>query len=717
LGWVNLSLLEAQEYTLNQLLSNTQFAYRVPLYQRPYAWEEDQWKELYDDIKNLGNDNSHFLGSFVLVPDPEKIGKGLDYFHIVDGQQRLATILIWLSVIRDIASNVQEEGIASHIENTFLFSRELRENKRVKIPKLKLGILDGDAFNRVLENKKKEYEHLIFDCYNFFRERTTTDDIWPLIDQVSIVSINTHNYFNAFRLFETMNDRGLELSAADLIKNYILMNVSDNSQIFDNTVSEWNEMYEKVRDLEPVTFIRRYFLSNYKGVTSEARLYEELKNKFDDKSPDQILDFVKKLNYNAEIYNKIFEANFSSDELNEKLEKLRLVEVAPSYTLLLKILPLYIDGKVSDRDIIDVMDLIENFHIRWGMCDVSTNRLNPIYNELCMEIPKLDPKYIVDHIKRTFTTNIARNADDSLFKKSFTSKNLTGSQKRTKYILWRLSIPTGETNLNLNQIQTEHIMPQRLSNQWIQYLKEDTKLSDEEIRAIKKDKSNLIGNLTIIKGDWNQRMSNRPFEEKKESYAQSEFDLNQDLVNNYDEWNFDTIDRRGEYLADLALTVWPWDYSKTKVTNRRFWITSIKDKENLSKEERLYNLVGKGRYVFSDNTPGRKQIKPGDYICFYLKEVGVAATAEVTSYPDNDPKNIIEKYEAYPWFFKLKNVEIFLDNPIIINKESKNKLKWFEDKDPNYTIGLFLSWTHDLPEQDFKMLTENKQDTQTPLSF
>ena len=102
--------------------------------------------------------------------------------------------------------------------------------------------------------------------------------MWQIIlNNISIVHINAFNHFNAFRLFETLNDRGLELSAADLIKNFLLMKVSKDEEALNDVINQWNEMYDKVRDREPVKFIRRYFLANYKGKISESRLYEEVR--------------------------------------------------------------------------------------------------------------------------------------------------------------------------------------------------------------------------------------------------------------------------------------------------------------------------------------------------------------------------------------------------------------------------------------------------------
>ncbi|MDF2958174.1 MAG: DNAse/DNA nickase [Candidatus Alkanophagales archaeon MCA70_species_1] len=547
--------IEATEVKLQLLLSNAQEAYKVPLYQRPYAWSRDQWEDLFEDLNSLRPNDVHFLGSIVVVPESEH-RFGVNYFQVVDGQQRLATILIWLSAIRDIAKENGNNELANYLTETFLFARELESGRQRKIPKLQLGQLDNDAFRRVLEGKSKDYNHLIFECYKYFKNKTNNEKMWQiLLNNVSIIHINASNHFNAFRLFETLNDRGLELSAADLIKNFLLMKVSSKEEIFNDTISQWNEMYEKVRDKEPVKFIRRYMLSNYKGRISESRLYEEVRKKLENKNPEKIYDFVKDLNDNAIVYKKIFECSFSQDKINKKLEELHLVEVAPSFTLLLKIMPHLGNKKISKEDVLEIMEMIESFHIRWGVCGQSTSRLDKIYNDICIELKDKQPQEFKEIIKNKLLQEIKNNADDEIFRRNFSQRAFKPNETRTKYILWKLSKPTGETALNIREIQTEHVMPQTLSDEWIEYLKRKTSKTEEEIRALHRENLNRIGNLTIIKGEWNISMSNRLFSEKKEDYRKSEFQITKEL-SNHDEWTFKKIDKRSKQLAEEACKIW-----------------------------------------------------------------------------------------------------------------------------------------------------------------
>lgn len=559
-----MSFIEAKEVSMRQALSNAQEAYRVPLYQRPYTWNRDQWEELYDDVAQLGDDDSHFLGSIVVVPERSH-RLGVNYFQTVDGQQRLATILILLSAVRDLAQERMVEGLPEHINNTFLYAKDWQEGREISIPKLQLGRLDKEAFDIVLTNGSRVYSHPVFDCYEFFRSRIEEDDLESLrrklLNQISLVHINAFTHFNAFRLFETLNDRGLELSAADLIKNFLLMTVSEVEGVFDKTINEWNEMYEKVRDKEPVKFIRRYMLSSFKGRISERKLYEGIRDRIEKETWDheKILEFTRDVNRKATLYKKIHEASFSSLDINEKLQELQLIEVEPSYTLLLRILPLCDDNILGKEDVLRIMKMVEIFHIRWGICGQSTSSLDALYNQICDDLSTLGSgDDILKAVKNTFSREINSNVADEMFRRSFMSRKFRSNEKRTKYILWKLSGPTGETTINIQEVQTEHIMPQTLSRQWMNYLRERTNKNEEQIAALHQEHLHKIGNLTIIKGKWNTAMSNNPFDQKKENYEKSEFAMTCGL-SKHNKWTFEDIQNRCRKLAGAALDIWRWE--------------------------------------------------------------------------------------------------------------------------------------------------------------
>jgi len=480
-----MSFIDANEISLEKLLNQPAEVFKLPLYQRPYAWTKDQWTDLLEDVLSLSENDIHFFGAIVVVPTQEAT-QGLKSFYVIDGQQRLATILIWLSAIRDRIKG-KNKGLVTHINKNFLFSNTFWDNRPITYPKFELGEYDNKHLKNILEGNIKVDVHPIDECYDFFKNAKYPEDIWQIIiNNIFVVYINAFNYFNAFKLFETLNDRGLELSAADLIKNYLLMNTSTNKEIFNDCIYEWEDMYQKIRDKSPVKFIRRYMLANYKGKFSESNLYKHVRNRLENNIPDQYLQFAKELNFSSSIYKKIFESSFNDKKINKKLDELKTVEVSPSFTLLIKIMPLYEENKIPRENILKVLEMIETFHIRWGVCGQSTGRLDQIYNEICSGLEQKNPVEYLDYIEGKLSRYVKENVDDEIFKRNFASRNYKFGEQRTKYILWKLNdpTPTGETILDINEIETEHIMPQTLSAEWFDYLQGQTGLDKNQINAL-----------------------------------------------------------------------------------------------------------------------------------------------------------------------------------------------------------------------------------------
>jgi uncharacterized protein with ParB-like and HNH nuclease domain len=552
--------MDVQEISLGRLLELSD-VYKIPEYQRPYSWNVEQWEDLFNDIKELNENEVHFLGSIIVVPEgSHKLG--INYFNIVDGQQRLATLLTLLIAIRDLAKEKGNNNLANHINNKYLYSVIYRDNQEKKESKLILGKQDNNVFQKILEGEKGDENHLIYNCYKFFREKILKEDLdlGKIFDKIRenivLVHINTFTVFNAFRLFETLNDRGLELSATDLIKTYILNKVSNATDIFNNIIEDWNEMYEKIKDKDPVKFIRRYMLSKYAGKFSEKKLYEDVRLKLENKTPQEVSNFISELNNYATIYKKIYDCDFSDDSINKRLKELQMVEVSPSFTLLLKIMPYFENKRMEKDDVLEIMDMIEVFHIRWGICNQATSRLDRIYNEICLELNNKESKEFKNVIAKKLYEEIKNNVNDEIFKVNFCMRDFAPNQSRTKYILWKLSQPTGETILNVKEIETDHILPQKLNNNWKDYLISKG-YNEDEINKLHREYVNKIGNLTIIKGGWNKAMSNKLFVDKKQHYQNSEISITKDLTK-FTDWTFEEIKARTEELAKKALNIWKW---------------------------------------------------------------------------------------------------------------------------------------------------------------
>ena len=419
-----MKFLDAHEITMQNLLLDKNRAYKVPIYQRPYVWNEEQWQELYDDLLGLTDSDVHFLGSVVVVTDL-KTTAAVEYYQVVDGQQRLATILVWLAAVRDALKERGETELADYLTG-FLFITQYSDGQFTKIPKLTLGEFDNPLFQDILDGSSPDQnDSLLVKCYSYYRSKIEGDILSGLLNKISIVHINVFSHLNAFRLFDTLNDRGLELSSVDLVKNFLLMKVSGEREVFDEIVFLWNEMFTRIRDKDPVKFLRRYVLSRFKGKVPEARLYEKIMIALAHAEPADIKAFTADLAEKAGVYDKIVRANFASDAVNRRLRDLHLVEVTPSYSLLLLVFSAF-DGaghRVSEEDVCAILSAVEAFHIRWGISGRFTGNLDQIYNAMCLELIGHDPSQYREFIKNTLAEELLESGiDDKTFARNFITR-------------------------------------------------------------------------------------------------------------------------------------------------------------------------------------------------------------------------------------------------------------------------------------------------------
>ena len=562
-------IIDANELTIEGLLNRSAEAYRVPRHQRQFEWTKEQWNDLWEDVHIGQIDESHFLGSIVVIPEG-RASVEINYYEVNDGQQRLTTILVLLSAIRDRAEELKNDEFAKHIAEHYLTANYFEGGSKKIVPKMTLGKLDNEEFGAILGGKLQHEAragHRIFECYNYFKSQIdgyNLDELENLkkriVNKIIVVHINVADQFNAFRLFETLNDRGLALSAVDLIKNHLLMRAASTSvgddAVVDTIVEEWQEMYEKIREYDPVIFFHRFMLSEYPGKISAKQLYEVIKQKASNEKWDAkyIYEFTNKLKRAATIYTELIDANIGNTKINRRLSDIKLFEAGPSYTLLLKITPLFKSGLLDETQYLKIIDLIELFHMRWGITGQSTSRLTEIYNRMCTKIVSVDAGEISNMIESEYLS-WASSIKDSIFHAAFQEAFGKPADTRTKFIIWKLGNPAGEISLNFDEVHTEHIMPQTLSDEWFSVLEKSSELDKDGVTKTHDLLVNTIGNFALIKGEWNISMSNRVYSEKVKHYINSEIGSTKELANRK-EWVFDDVVNRTKELADKAIQIW-----------------------------------------------------------------------------------------------------------------------------------------------------------------
>jgi len=546
--------IEANEMSVMRLFTGSSEQYIIPVYQRRYLWGKDQWDDLWSDILNMEGDDDHFLGSVVVINPQHSVD--INQFEIVDGQQRLTTLSLLIAALRDRLLELggdQEkamgEGLYDYLHSSSMFKKGL--------PKLIPGKMDKDDFIAIIDQKMKSVEESnMLEAYTFFKSKFegVTDLVTlgtKILGALKVVLIQVVSHKDAFRLFETLNDRGLSLSAADLIKNYILSKASRTSEDqLDEIVQMWDEIVELITGLDHLRFFRQVLLSKIEGVFSFNKLYDRYKKVVDD--TELIPSFVEELKEYALLYHQICKAETPSAAVNEKLRALHAVGAATSYTLLLQLLK----HQVAEKQLLSILLTIETFALRRAICSWSTNNLDPIFNHLANNAP-MDAgcaAYVRDYLMKPEHVPSDAEFIINLQNKSFRQDD------QCKYMLERLEdyhadFSKEKTIADRSLVHIEHIMPKTIKSKsskkefgdWEEYLGVEIAQHGAFV--------NKLGNLTLLGSSLNISASNNPFEEKKKNYEKSVILMTKQLTN-MEKWDLAAIQTRTETLVTIAAGIW-----------------------------------------------------------------------------------------------------------------------------------------------------------------
>ncbi len=593
---------------------NNQFV--IPIYQRVYSWEKEQCEQLWDDIIKIGgNDkmNGHFIGSILYVLDGNTHSSPL---LIIDGQQRLTTITLLFIALRDHLSEeveILEKFSRQKIQNRYLINSDKDGDKKFR---LILSESDKDTLLSLIdENKRKPSEpsSKIMENFKLFEEwiRKNTDKLETIfkgLDKLMIVWIALKKEKDDPQLiFESMNSKGVELTQADLIRNYIVMETEvEKQEDFYNQY--WRAMEENFKQSEKQSkredlfnkFVRHYLTIKTGKIPNEKRVYEAFKD-YQQKEGIEIEDLLKDLQKYCGYFCQIAFKKEADKDLNKALSFLVDVEMDVVYPLLLELYSDYSDGVLSKQDFTSIIYLTESYLCRRAVCGLGTNSLNKVFPSFTK---KIDKKQYLKSVEEHFgsLTGNQKFPNDFEFKDSFITKELYHQKKTEKVFNFLKRLENFDTKepVNTQECTIEHIMPKTLNLEWKRDL-------GENFQAIHDKYLHTIGNLTLT--GYNQEYSNNSFQEKRDmekGFKQSPLKLNQSLKD-LESFGEKEIEKRANDLADWALKI--WTYPKLDAET----LEKYKPKKD-KKEKKVYDL---SFYKFSSNSRElfdilRKEIKALD---------------------------------------------------------------------------------------------------------
>ncbi len=528
---------------------NNQFV--IPIYQRLYSWKKEQCEQLWDDIIKIGgNDkmNGHFIGSILYVR--------VDATHsspllIIDGQQRLTTITLLFIALRNHSS---DEVKCKEIESYLINSNKDGDKKF----RLILSESDKDTLLFLIDkNKRKPSEpsSKIMENFKLFEKwiSENTDKLETIfkgLDKLMIVWIALEKGKDDSQLiFESMNSKGIELTQADLIRNYIIMETEVEKQ--ENFYNQyWRAMEEDFKQNETLfnQFVRHYLTIKAREIPNINKVYEAFKD-YQQKEGIEIEDLLKDLQKYCGYFCQIVFKKETDKDLNKALGFLVDLKMDVIYPLLLELYSDYSDGVLSKQDFIPIIYLIESYICRRAVCGLGTNSLNKVFPSFTNHIQKDEYfKSLKAHFG--YLTEKQRFPNNDEFKKLFITIDFY-KFKKNKYFLERLENFDTKEPVDTQKCNIEHIMPQTLTPKWQRDL-------GENFEAIHDKYLHTIGNLTLT--GYNQEYSNNSFQEKRDmekGFKQSPLRLNQSLKD-LESFGEKEIEKRANDLADWALKIWTY---------------------------------------------------------------------------------------------------------------------------------------------------------------
>ncbi|QQX46823.1 DUF262 and DUF1524 domain-containing protein [Helicobacter pylori] len=562
----------------------------IPIYQRVYSWEEEQCKQLWDDIIKIGGDDKmdgHFIGSILYVLVGIKHSDNI--LLIIDGQQRLTTITLLLTALRNHWSDKRKE-----IEDYYLINSDKDGDKKFR---LILSDSDKDALLYLIDKNRRKPSKpssKIVENFKLFEEwisenTNKPETIFKGLEKLMIVYIALEKGKGDPQLiFESMNSKGMELAQTDLIRNYILMGLEPEEQkIFYEKY--WRAMEEELKQNEKLfnQFVRHYLTIKTREIPNIKKVYAAFKD-YRQKEGIAIEDLLKDLQKYCGYFCQIVFKKEADKDLNKALGFLVDLEMDVIYPLLLELYSDYSDGVLSKADFIPIIALIESYIFRRAVCGLGTNSLNKVFPSFTKHIQK--DEYF-ESLKAHFgyLTEKQRFPNNDEFKDCFITIDFYSFQKK-KYFFERLENFDTKERVYADEYTIEHIMPQTLTKEWERDLGENFKeIHDKYLHT--------IGNLTLT--GYNPTYSNKSFQEKQgmeKGFKDSPLRLNQSL-RDLESFGEEEIKRRANDLADLALKIWTYPNLDAETLEK---YKPKKEKEiydlssyNFGSSKELFNLLSK----------------------------------------------------------------------------------------------------------------------------
>lgn len=557
---------------LNDYIEPNKKQYCIPVFQRDYAWTEEQCTKLFEDIvMAYKKDRPHFCGSFVYAPLGSK--KHIDSYIIIDGQQRFTTLYILIKALADSADDDRDkDALQRYLYNEDNFDRYgLDEKSKLKLKPVKT---DNDQLLLLMSGKIEQMDKsrrgIIYHNYMLFMqliksflEESSANSVLMIndgIEKLICADIRLDTDDNAQEIFERINSTGIKLGLADLIRNYILMTDTDQERLYE-------EYWLTVQNLLPDKLLDNFFIDylNMKsdGFVKESEAYKSFKQVYVEGKYDNEKMLQEILHYAKQYYVFCYGSSDFGAEVNKALAGLRKLKQTTVYLFLFRVFDDYENGIINKNELARVLKMLLSYSIRRLVCEIGSNTLRGLYKTLYGRVfeQKENKNTYYDSLVSFFLQQTSKNTipSDNEFVTALQEKNLYSKNALCKYLLCAIE-NQGKETLDTENLSIEHIMPQNknLSMSW-------QKMLGENWQSVHEKYLHTLGNLTLT--GYNSELGDKPFEKKKEKLEETitHIAVLYSDVKDKSEWNSVNMEKRAKRLAEIILKLFPIEQPKIKI--------------------------------------------------------------------------------------------------------------------------------------------------------
>ncbi len=566
--------VDAKNLTIENVL--TKGKYIIPDYQREFAWTVENIKELVNDIGESAQIDNYFIGHMVLQGDFNG-----NIFEVVDGQQRITTITIILCAIRDIFFELSKDDsiedtqkdemkeFAMAIDEKYIFNKD-RNNKRFVVLNSEIPY---PLFQKLVQSSPTEKDLKIIaaksgdkkikDAYNHcmveFKQYTPSKlvEFRDKVLNLELIFVAVKDEADIHNVFETLNAKGKELDAFDLIKNKIFKYYPKDI-LLNEPKDSWKKIVENTQG-STLGFLNNFWASRYKKV-SDKNIFKEFvrTSKLDGFEYKQ---FLINMVSDSELYKKIFSPNESDWTGNTKmsiyisLEAINIFKIKVANSIIIALLRALNDKKISETYCIKSLQAIERFHFAHNaICSFRSSGLDTMYAKVSKDIHNASDKNMVHQKIDEFINSLNKkmptieqfraNFDSKMFYSDTKGQNkeLEKNKRLIQYALKKIEYKNQNKNVKFVNLSLEHICPETITEEW---------------KHIDKKLVINIGNIVLLDANLNSKIGQKNFLEKKNSISKSTIISTNEVFNSNINWDNQAILTRKESLIQLLYSdIW-----------------------------------------------------------------------------------------------------------------------------------------------------------------